>query len=187
VLEGKTEKVTLDPGKTFSLLVAPEKLAGLKFKNIRGKVGITAVYPKSFDASAASSLDGVKISRSYQSSEGKAKTSFKAGDLIKVSISYEFGKTAPDGPYLLTDLLPAGLKMVEMPFYRGAGDKYTQYPILIDGQKVMFVVYEKKNWTLNYYARIVNPGEFKAEPAIIQHMTSGIVYGASSEDRMSIK
>ncbi|HHV82263.1 MAG TPA: alpha-2-macroglobulin [Tepidanaerobacter syntrophicus] len=187
VLEGKTEKVTLEPGKTFSLLVAPEKLAGLKFKNIRGKVGITAVYPKSFDASAASSLDGVKISRSYQSSEGKAKTSFKAGDLIKVSISYEFGKTAPDGPYLLTDLLPAGLKMVEMPFYRGAGDKYTQYPILIDGQKVMFVVYEKKNWTLNYYARIVNPGEFKAEPAIIQHMTSGIVYGASSEYRMSIK
>lgn len=187
VLEGKTEKVTLEPGKTFSLMVTPEKLAGLKFKNIQGKVGITAVYPKAFDASAASSLDGVKISRSYQSSQGKAKTSFKAGDLIKVNVSYAFGKTAPDGLYLLTDILPAGLKIVETPFYRGAGDNYTRYPILIDGQKVMFVVYEKKNWTLNYYARIVNPGEFKAEPAIIQHMTSGIVYGASSEDRMNTK
>ncbi len=186
-VDGKSEKVVLEPQETFCLLLSPEKLAKLKFENIKGKVGITAVYPAAFDTSLVSITDGVKLTRSYEAVSGRAQTSFNAGDLIKVNIAYEFGQTAPDGPYIITDFLPAGLKIVERPHYHGAGNDYTRYPVQVDGQKVIFAVYEKKNRNLNYYARVINPGEFAAEPAIIQHMSSGVVYSVTKGDRMSIK
>ena len=186
LLEGKHEKVTLKSGETFHLLLAPEKLATLKFDHIKGKVGVTAVYPAAFKATVDSTSEDVKVTRTYQAS-GKTGEPFDVNDIIKINISYEFGPKAPDGPYLITDFLPSGLKIVERPYYHGEEDYHTKYPIQIDGQKVTFAAYEKKNWHFNYYARVINPGKFKAEPAIMEHMKSGKIYSLTKEDRMSIK
>ena len=81
---------------------------------------------------------------------------FDMNDLIKINISYEFNPKAPDGPYIITDFLPAGLKVVNRPYYHGEGEIYTKYPISIDGQKVIFLAHEKRNWHFNYYARVIN-------------------------------
>ncbi|MDD4570219.1 MAG: alpha-2-macroglobulin, partial [Tepidanaerobacteraceae bacterium] len=185
-LEGKQEKVTLKPRETFPLLLSPEKLATLKFDNIKGRVGVTAVYPTAFKPPSESTYDEVKVTRSYEVS-GKTGGPFDVNDIIKINISYEFGSKASDGPYIITDFLPAGLKIIERPYYHGEGDHYTRYPVQIDGQKVIFAAYEKKNWHFNYYARVINPGQFRAEPAIIQQMKSGKIYSVTKGDRMSIK
>lgn len=176
LLEGRHEKVVLKPGETFTLHLTPEKLATLKFGDIRGQVGLTSAYSADFKVSE-SSVDGVRITRKYEN----------ANDLIKIHISYEFGLTAPDGAYLITDYLPAGLKIVSKPYYRGIDDKDMVYPIEIDGQKITFAIYDKKKLSFNYYARVINPGEFKTEPAVLQHMTSSKIYSVSKIDGMSIK
>lgn len=185
-LDGKQQKVALKPKETFSLLLAPEKLAALKFDNIKGRVGVTAVYPVAFNALSEPASDEVKVTRTYEAS-GRTGGPFDANDIIKINISYEFGPKAPDGPYIITDFLPAGLKIIERPYYRGEGDNFTRYPVQIDGQKITFVTYDKQNWHFNYYARVINPGEFKAEPAIIQHMKTGKLYSVTKGDGMSIK
>ncbi|MCG1013386.1 Ig-like domain-containing protein [Tepidanaerobacter sp. GT38] len=184
-LEGRQERVTLKPGETYRLILTQEKLETLKFGDIEGQVGVTAVYDAAFDPSLESSSDEVKLSKSY-GADGITKNTFDAHDIITITLSYEFGPTAPDGPYIITDFLPAGLKIIKRPYYHGVKQN-AAYPLLIDGQKVTFGVYEKKSWSITYYARVINPGEFKAEPAIIQNLKSGKIYSITKEERIQIK
>ena len=184
-LEGRQERVTLQPGETYRLMLTAEKLETLKFKDIEGQVGVTAVYNKAFDPSLEASSEEVKLSKSY-GVYGKTKNAFDAHDIVAITLSYEFGPTAPDGPYIITDFLPAGLKIIERPYYHGVHQN-AAYPLLIDGQKVSFGVYEKKSWPVTYYARVINPGDFKAEPAIMQNVKSGKIYSITEADRIKIK
>ncbi|MGI6423881.1 MAG: Ig-like domain-containing protein [Tepidanaerobacteraceae bacterium] len=185
-IEGKQTNVQLKAKETLTLLLTPDKLSTIEFDNIKGRIGVTAVYNIVFDSNSESFSDEIKITRSYQVS-GKNTQSFDSNDLIKINISYEFSPKAPDGPYFITDFLPSGLKIMERPYYHGEGDHNTSYPVEIDGSKVTFAVYEKKNRTLNYYARVVNPGAFKAESALMQHMKSGKIYNVTSTDMVDIK
>ncbi len=185
-LDSKTEQIKLEPQKSYSLILTPEKIAEMEIKNIEGQIGVTALYEMPYQAQDNVSEDGVKISRKYEVN-GKATNEFKANDLVKVTISYQFGAKAPDGHYEVRDFLPAGLKIVERPYQRGISDKNLGYPVLTDGQKAVFVVYDKKDGHFNYYARVINPGQYKAEQAILQHSKSGVIYSVSQEDGVIIK
>ena len=185
-LDSKTEQIKLEPQKSYSLILTPDKITEMEIKNIEGQIGVTALYEMPYQAQDNVSEDGVKISRKYEVN-GKATNEFKANDLVKVTISYQFGAKAPDGHYEVRDFLPAGLKIVERPYQRGISDKNLGYPVLTDGQKAVFVVYDKKDGHFNYYARVINPGQYKAEQAILQHSKSGVIYSVSQEDGVIIK
>lgn len=185
-LDKEQKKVSIKPGECFNLILTPEKLKSLKFDDIQGQVGVTISYNTPFKAQSNESLDGVKLKRSYTVS-GKTSKEFKTNDVIKINIDYEFGSKAPDGQYQITDFLPAGLRIVQRPYYRGLKDKSLGYPVEVDGQKAVFMVYEKKKGSFNYYARVINPGKFRAEQAVMQHAKSGKVYATSESDRIVIK
>ena len=65
----------------------------MEIKNIEGQIGVTALYEMPYQAQDNVSEDGVKISRKYEVN-GKATNEFKANDLVKVTISYQFGAKA---------------------------------------------------------------------------------------------
>ena len=184
-LEGGKQKITLQPGETYTLLLTPEKLAALKFANITGKVGVCASYNAPVKLQQESSLDGVKISRSYQV-QGKSTTELGFNDLVKVTINYEFGSQAPGGEYQVNDYLPAGLRLVQKPYYRGLGDRNLGYPLEVNGQKAVFMV-NRKNGSFHYYARVINAGNFKAEKTILQHLKSSKVYGFTPDYKVNIQ
>jgi hypothetical protein len=185
-VNGENEKVTLEADKTFSLILTPEKIEEIEFSKIEGQVGVTAIYERPFEPPAELNKDGVRLTRHYEVN-GKTTREWGVNDLVRVKIAYQFGPQAPDGPYEVSDFLPAGLKIVERPYYRGVDDLFLGYPIMINGQKATFLVYGKKDGFFTYYARVVNPGRFKAEQAILTHGKSGVIYSVTQQDEVSIK
>jgi hypothetical protein len=175
----KQEQANLGFNETLTLMLLPRELSKLRLSNVQGSIGVTAVYLAGGADSSASGVDGVKLTRTYGNE-------FKANNLIKVSITYEVGDKAPDGVYLITDHLPAGLKIVQRPYTWGIDDIKAGYPIEVAGQRIVFAAYGKTKQTFNYYARVVNSGEFLAEPAYIQHLKSGMVFHNTPKDRVSI-
>ena len=105
-LDSKTEQIKLEPQKSYSLILTPEKIAEMEIKNIEGQIGVTALYEMPYQAQDNVSEDGVKISRKYEVN-GKATNEFKANDLVKVPY-LSIGAKAPDGHYEVRDFLPAG-------------------------------------------------------------------------------
>ena len=85
------------------------------------------------------------------------------------SLDYELGDKAVDGCYLVTDLLPSGLYPVTRPWQQGIVDDKASWPVAVDGQRVTFCVTKDGDQKpLTYYARVVGPGEYTAEPATLQ-------------------
>jgi len=186
-VNGKEENIKLESGQTFTIILTPEDLNTLKLNNIQGKIGVTSVYTSSSDASPSSSLDGVKITRTY-SSDGNSKDGLKVNNLVKINISYQWGDKAPDGMYQITDYLPAGLKVIQRPYTWGIRNDYkVAYPVEVSGQKVSFIVYGKKAGSLSYYARVINAGQYQGESATIQHVQSGQIYHTTARDKVNIQ
>jgi hypothetical protein len=77
-----------------------------------------------------------------------------------------------DTHYEITDYVPSGLKPIENPYQ--AGIRFDRGLVWwfrnTDGQKVTFNVWRntEKKEPLVYYCRVVNPGTFKADSAIVQ-------------------
>ncbi|MGI6227194.1 MAG: alpha-2-macroglobulin, partial [Peptococcales bacterium] len=185
-LDNKKEKVTLTPEKTFSLILTLEKIKEIEFSDISGQVGVSAYYELPFTPPAGLSTDGVKVTRQYEVT-GKATNELKMNDLVRVKIAYQFGAKAPDGPYKFIDFLPAGLKIVHRPFYRGVNDKYLGYPVEVNGQKAVFYIYGRDSGHFTYYARVINPGRFRAEQGILEHGKSGVIYSVTEKGEVNIK
>ena len=64
-IEGKQTNVQLKAKETLTLLLTPDKLP-IEFDNIKGRIGVTAVYNIVFDSNSESFSDEIKITRSYQ-------------------------------------------------------------------------------------------------------------------------
>ena len=103
--------------------------------------------------------------------------------MVKVRIKPQIAKGALDGTYQIVDYLPAGLRPITQTYYP---DMYFSsegpcnriwYPDMIVGNAVHFTVgkdFGKGPFcpgdSLNYMARVVSKGEYKANPALIQSM-----------------
>ncbi len=167
---GRQQAVKLVPGKTYSLMLTPEKLKKLTFGDIQGSIGIICQYQGSYNTPEKSSTDGVVIKREYKVS-GQPTRHFKPQDLIEVSISWKIGGKAPDGIYRISDYLPAGLKLIEKPYNRDVVKDNLGWPVEVNGQKIVFLVSDKGS--LHYYARVVNGGIYTAQGMMIQHTKNG--------------
>jgi uncharacterized repeat protein (TIGR01451 family) len=108
---------------------------------------------------------------------GKETTTFNEGDMVKVTLSLDNPGKIDYPFYRITDILPSGLTpaISYMPMYSGSFDTTLSYPFMINGQEVSFcwfpyfqeIVSGTSRSTLTYYAKVVNPGEFYADPAKI--------------------
>ena len=184
-INGKENKTTLQLAETLTLVLSPGDLGTLKFSDVQGSVGAISAYLTQAEDTSVSEIDGVKITRSYSTADNTG--NFKVNHLVKVSISYEFGDKALDGIYLITDYLPAGLKIIQKPHVWGINDVKMGYPVEVKGQKAVFAVYGKEKHVFSYYARVISGGDFTAEPAQIQHVKSGKVYHNTPKDRVTIQ
>jgi len=126
------------------------------------------------------------ITRVYQG-PGGGPLVLQDGELMRVVLHYTLGPQALDGCYQVSDLLPSGLKAVTRPYAWGLPPTIS-YPYRIEGQRVSFCIW--KNSVLRsagYYARVVNAGEYTAEPVIIQSMKSAESVNLSAPDQVEIR
>jgi uncharacterized protein YfaS (alpha-2-macroglobulin family) len=157
-------------------------------ESVKGSISLVSIFTS--EISGLNKPDtSLTVERQY-SQKGNQTNSFKQGDIVKVEITWDIGNKAIDGQYEITDYLPSGLKPIDNPYNAGINPADSNTPFKrIDGQKVTF--YVSKGWEVKkplvYYARIVNPGTYKAESTIIQCVASKEAVNTGKQDVVTIK
>lgn len=110
----------------------------------------------------------VSIARSYEPLSGTP--GFHEGDIVKVRLVARFGKDAQDGCYNLRDHLPGGFQpVVDWNVAYGEG---LAYPYGAENGEVSFVACKDPDrpTEIEYIARVVARGTYRAEAPVLQHM-----------------
>ncbi|MBI4235105.1 Ig-like domain-containing protein [Candidatus Peregrinibacteria bacterium] len=163
----------------------------VRVSSLVGDLAALISYTESVDPKELKTDDGVSIKRSYYVNDKKT-NEFKEGDIVKVRLDVGASGSVPSNSYMISDILPSGLTPVTQPdFYSIYNGYYTDspinYPYYIDGQEVRFYWYsEGKPRFFQYYARVVNTGEFYADPAKIQSYYDDSVVNISEGEMVKI-
>ncbi len=181
-LDGVKKKVELQKGSSFRLTLTPEKLAAIRFSGISGRIRVASSYVTPISENMKNSSELVSVTRAYGAGSKKGPvTVFDRSDLVKVTLTIDFGENAPDGYYEVTDILPAGLRYVYPVYGQEGTDSSWNYPDEVTGQKVVFGRYYNKNKkytyrdnTIEYYAKAVSPGSYTADSSAIRHTDKDI-------------
>ncbi|HYF93251.1 MAG TPA: Ig-like domain-containing protein [Symbiobacteriaceae bacterium] len=190
MVDGKATRLELKPGQTKSLLLTAKQAATLQFSGIQGKVGAAVIYEAPIGRGDLKQREGFSVARSYSVVGGANVTdSFKAGDLVKVTLNVKIPETAPGGAYELTDYLPSGLRIVARPWQHGikwGSMNDPAWPLDVSGQKATFWV-GRDSYPISYYARVVTAGEYTAEEPVLQHSKSGLIYASGPRMQVNIE
>lgn len=186
-LNGKKIPKKLEKGQVFKLELSSTDLSGISFSDLVGNVGLSSTFAVPLDPKTAPISSSVQLGRSY-SVRGAITNTFSTSDLVKISLPVAYADISQDGCYQVSDLLPSGLRPITSIYSFGLDSTKTWYPYEINGQKVSFCVGNgSKEKTINYYARVVSGGDFKAESALIQSLISPSVFNLSPSGSVIIK
>ncbi|MFA4814849.1 MAG: polymorphic toxin-type HINT domain-containing protein [Candidatus Gracilibacteria bacterium] len=153
----------------------PEELAGLQFSNLSGDVRAVSSYETPINLDELGTDDSVALTRSYFVNGQEVQT-VKVGDIVEVHLKATAVGNFEDFGFKVTDYLPSGMQTAtfadNVTSYNTDDDYY--HPYDQDGQAVSFYVschegsckYGKEFY---YLARVINPGSFVLEPAVIQN------------------
>ncbi len=166
-LDGQAKNVSLSGDETESLSVTPSQLSGLTFSNITGNVGVIQTNDVPLDIKAEKTDSSLSIKRTFYV-DGKATSTLKENDLVKIVLEPSINSKAIDNEYQIVDYLPAGLKVLSYAYNRLINyDPNLAYPYEINGQAIKFWS-GKPAREMHYYATVISKGSFTAEPTLIR-------------------
>jgi len=178
------EKVKLTGTERKTMTVTYDTLKKMKLSNVNGEIECAAKFIGPLSAVLDGSGSLIGISRVYKV-KGVETTSFKHSDVVGVELKVNFDAAAPEGYYQITDVLPSGLRFVPS----GNWDWEQWYWGATNGQKITFGYHYSRNYkgsdTIRYYARVVSPGTYTADDAVVKHAKSQ-VYSFSGRKSVDI-
>ena len=200
----RNENISLGKERGSAIvMLSREEMSSLSFGEIKGNIEVVSV----FDGVGENLQNdaSLKLTRTYKLGDASS-LKFAEGDVVKISLSAQLLAGSIDGTYQLKDILPSGLRPIgsEMDFYSGRiynpdnnADwcNATWYPEKIDGQQIYFS-FDKKadiidhnctNFTINYYARVISKGSFKADSTVLQSAENFDHYFATPASQLEIK
>ncbi len=172
-LRDETKSVSLEKGAHLTLAVNKDELRSLNARATKGDVSVITSYQRPI-ASLPETYNKIRVQRKYLGAGNPDSPVFKANDLILVELTYTVDPSLPGEYFQITDSIPSGLTPVTQ---RGGSEEYNTcitYPETDTDQTLSFFVYSGWNYsycppnTIRYYARVMNTGTFKAEPAAIR-------------------
>jgi alpha-2-macroglobulin len=159
-VDAERHEVVLKRGRSFSLVLTAEQRATLSLESLEGELAVVTSWTGAGPLPTGSEAS---ITRTI------TPTTVDEGTLVRVTITTTFGAQAPDGCWQVTELVPSGLAPIERDYYwpENAGENS---PWSIQGQRVSWCAYPRDPdyRTLSYIARVVSPGSYLWEPALIQ-------------------
>ena len=172
---GTRTVVDLKPGETFSMVVTATQLKSLAIERLTGSIGVATDWREPVKASTIERDPDITVTRSVRPSG-----TVGSGDLVTVDLKVKFGKQAPMGCHLVTELVPSGLVAVgdtESVAYENGEELPAGITIPFDqtGQRVSFCADNQTNdhvAALRYVARVITPGTYTWEPAVVESRTS---------------
>lgn len=193
----RKEKVTLEEGRKYEIILSYEELQTIRFSDIEGEIALIGFYERAKDPQELTRNPELSLTRIYLVNN-QPTSSFKEGDVVLVRLDPKIAPSAIDGQYQIIDYLPSGLKPITQ-IYRQGFPRETEcnpiwYPSIVENNIVYFDIWKDfnktqycTNRTLNYYARVVSRGNYQANPAIIQSMKDLESLNLSSKDWLEIK
>jgi hypothetical protein len=182
MLNGERREETLENGRSFSLVVSPPQLASLDAQAIEGRVGVATYFRAPFDPASAQVDPDVSITRVIDNGGDGV---ISPNDVVTVRLDYTLGPQSLDGCYEIVDIAPSGLRPITQPRRYIQGD-FLLWPYRIDGQAVHFCASKGAAYPAEYWARVVTPGAYTAEPATIQSMQSAQSFNLTESQTVDI-
>jgi hypothetical protein len=163
---GDRHAVTLEPGGAFSLVLTAGQRARLSLEPLAGQLAVATTWTAAGGALPADPM--ITVTRTVTPADGAPDD-----HLVHVTLTVSFGAQAPGGCYRLTDLLPSGLAPVVAgagwPDDEEEGQATVIGPYEIEGQRVSWCVSpQDPKHVYGYSARVVTPGTYRWEPAVVQ-------------------
>ncbi len=171
---GERTVVELTPGEAYGFSVTSEQLASLRIERLDGAIGVTTAWREPVSATAFQPDPDVTIKRTITPS-GR----IGASDLVRVDLVVRFGPQAPTGCHPVTDLVPSGLVAVGRVSAWANPEEEQQLPDASlpygqAGQRVSWCAEPSdrdRTVELRYYARVITPGTYAWQPAIVESRT----------------
>jgi len=187
-LNGKRTVVDLAPGDSFSLTVLEGQRKTLAFEPIDGSVGLATTWQVPQPVNSVTVDPDVTLTRVVLPGGDIPSNSF-----VEVRLTATLGSQLVSGCYAVTDLVPSGLVPVSGLQVPGdnASDPANLYqaPYDIQAQRVSFCVglpAVGRTVGMRYFARIVSPGEYVWEPAVIQSTAAAESINLTASRRITI-
>lgn len=167
-VDGVRTEELLEPGGSRTITVTPTQRAGLSIASLQGAVVVVATWGAAPSATDLPTSDLVTIRRVVTPDRSAAST-----DIVRVSLELTFAPQALVGCYEVTDTTPSGLAPIAWaPGWDGpsSGDATVWYPWEVDGQRISWCIdpLQGRRPVLTYSARVVSPGSYRWEPAVVQ-------------------
>jgi len=164
-LNGKTEKIKLDNFRGHTIRFGEEQLKKADFKVTSGNVSCTAYYTGLI--TEQDTEPSIIIEKTYTSESG----SWKPGDLIRVDIKLLDNNMSY---YKVEDVIPSCAR-----YAYSAEDYYIER----NGQHIKASFY--KSNTVSYYIRLVTPGEYVMENAVVRDYKGN--WGKSERGKITVE
>jgi hypothetical protein len=172
-LFGKTVTRDLGHGGQFTLRIPAQNMHEFKLISVAGEAGAVSIVRTPLEDLESVDTELTVRREFFKSGSNVSATTFEQGDLVRVQITVDYSRRAMSGSYIITDFLPAGL--VHVANSARAGDRTTtpgwHVWAAAEGQRVTFYDFNgrfDRVHTYYYYARVINPGAFKAEGTLVQ-------------------
>ncbi|MDR2665571.1 MAG: Ig-like domain-containing protein [Oscillospiraceae bacterium] len=193
-LYGQEYTRDLSSGGSYTLRIPAARIGELELTGTAGRVGAVSVVSVPLAQSPLARPDsGITVKRAYYSaSGGESKTTFESGELVRVNLWIDYTGKAIDGSYSVTDYLPSGLEYAsnsaKLSGEPGFGYAYHCYA-QANGREVTFYDYNgrfDKGRLYYYFARVINPGGFRAEGTLVQSLSSASLYTLGEDTQLTI-
>lgn len=166
-LDGERHVETIEAGGSFHLVLTAAQRASISIEPLEGEMVVASSWDGVADYASLPSDPMVSIERVVRPAG-----SLPAATLVQVRLRVTIDPNAPSGCYEVTDLLPSGLAPIVATWdywLESSSDAEFVRPYSVEGQRVSWCVDPKaRPRPLGYVARVVTPGTYRWEPAVIQ-------------------
>jgi hypothetical protein len=182
-VDGKRHEVALHPGGGFTLVLTSQQRATFTLEPLKGELAVVTTW----------TTTDVKLPTSSTISVRRTVT--PSGDapddrLVHVRLDVTFGSGALPGCYRLVDLTPSGLTAISASAAWPDEEETpgSNLPYEVEGQRVEWCAQPNDtSHVYEYAARVVSPGSYSWEPAIIQFELSPGVGASTPESTYTIR
>ena len=178
-------------GRNYTLRIPAQNLHEFNLTSVTGEVGAVSIHRVPLEEIEPADND-IRITRQYfRSGENIPRTTFNQGDLVRVEITVDYSRRDLTGSYIITDFLPAGLVYTpgSARFEMNRSSERRWAHATTEGQRITFYDHNSRfnnTRTYFYYARLINPGTFRAEGLIVQSYGARDYLTVGSDDVITI-
>jgi len=157
------------------LRIPAQNMHEFNLVSVTGQVGAVSIVRIPLEEVDIVETDLAVTRQFFRAGTNTAATEFAQDELIRVQITIDYSRRNLSGSYVITDFLPAGLTLVENSARFGDHNHTAGWwaNAATEGQRITFFDFNRRFYRINtyyYYARVVNPGTFRAEGTLVQSM-----------------